>query len=340
MKVTAKQVAERAGVSPATVSLVLRGRPGVGADVRARVLALADEMGLPRKAAPAPSAGGTLQFIIYKRHGKVIADTPFFDQLTQGVVNEAASLGYRLTISYFYGSQPVDEQLRALRSQHSAGVILLATEMHTADMAPFAVLDCPLVLLDNYFPALPYDSVVIDNLYGAWRAVRYLIDQGHTRIGYLHSSVEIRNFRERSSGYLSAIHALPEEAAHDAARRIIRVRPDTEGAAEDMAAYLRTDPLLPTAFFADNDRIAAGCCRALQNFGYLIPQNVSVIGFDDSAISEALDPPLTTMQVQKHRLGALAVDRLHTRLCGTPPETLRTALVPEVLPRQSVLNRQ
>lgn len=81
-------------------------------------------------------------------------------------------------------------------------------------------------------------------------------------------------------------------------------------------------------------------CEALLRFGYRIPQDVSVIGFDDSSISTMPTPPLTTMQVQKQRLGALAVDRLHTRLQKNVPETLREALVPEVLVRESVLDRR
>ena len=340
-KVTAKQLAQCAGVSQATVSLVLRGKPGVSEKERMRILKLSDEMGLKRPIGILQNqTNGLLQLILYKRHGKVVGDTLFFERLTQGVTEEAHALGYDLSVRYFYGSQPTDEQIRAIQSEPCEGIILLATEMHTADMAPFEKLKCPIVLLDNYFPSLHYDSVVIDNLYGAWRAVHYLIDCGHTRLGYLHSSVEIRNFRERQSGYLSALHALPEEAARDAARRIVRLTPTEAEARADMEAYLRRDPLLPTAFFSDNDRIAAGACEALLRFGYRIPQDVSVIGFDDSSISTALTPPLTTMQVQKQRLGALAVDRLHTRLQKNVPETLREALVPEVLVRESVLDRR
>lgn len=338
MRITAKQLAEKAGVSQATVSLVLRGKPGVSDAVRAQILQLAREMGMQVQER-IPESNKNIQLVIYKRHGKVMADTPFFEQLTKGVVDEAHALGYHLSISYFYGNHPAQEQLRSIQSQNSAGVILLATEMHTVDMDPFRALKLPLVILDNSFPALEYDAVAIDNTLGAWKAVQYLIECGHTRIGYLHSSVEIRNFRERQSGYLSACRTLPGEAATDSARRIIKVNPSTEGAAEDMAKYLDSEPLLPTAFFADNDRIAAGCCRTLLKYGYRIPENVSIIGFDDSTISEILAPPLTTMQVQKQRMGALAVERLNTLLRTMPPERVRIAIAPEVLVRDSVLVR-
>lgn len=339
MKITAKQIAEQTGVSPATVSLVMHGKPGVSDEVRRRVLEAARAAGYRTDAAQAPATGKILQLVIYKRHGRVIADESFFNVLIEGIMARASALGYHLSVGYFYGSQPAKEQIRSIQSLKCAGVILLATEMHTADMAPFAELTCPVVVLDNFFPALQYDCVTINNLNGAWRAVKYLIDCGHTRIGYMHSKVDIRNFRERSSGYLSACRLLEEEAARDAARRILHVGPSAEEAAEDMEAYLASEPLLPTAFFADNDRIAAGCCKALQKNGVLIPQEVSVIGFDDSSICEFMSPALTTMRVQKQRMGVLAVERLHARLCGNPPESVRIMLMPEVTVRQSVLDR-
>lgn len=339
MRVTAKQLAERAGVSQATVSLVLRGKPGVSEKVRRQILALAKEMGLEQHPCAPAASGGELQLIIYKRHGKVMADTPFFEQLTQGVANEAAALGYHLSIRYFYGNQSIREQIRSLQSHNCNGVVLLATEMHTEDVLPFSALGIPLVILDNSFPSLNYDAISIDNALGAWRAVHYLIECGHTRIGYLHSSVEIRNFRERYSGYLSACRSLPEDANTDSAHRIIPVSPSSEGAAEDMAKYLDSDQLLPTAFFADNDRIAAGCCSTLLKYGYRIPDNISIIGFDDSSVSEVLNPPLTTMRVQKQRMGALAVERLNVLIQQAPPERIHIAIAPEILVRQSVLIR-
>lgn len=339
MKITAKQIALQAGVSPATVSLVMHGKPGVSENVRRRVLEIARAAGYQLDPLRPPATSGILQLVIYKRHGRVIADEPFFNVLIEGIMAQASAMGYHLSVSYFYGSQPAQEQIHSIQSLKCAGVILLATEMHTADMAPFAALTCPLVVVDNFFPELKYDYITINNLNGAWLAVKYLIDLGHTRIGYLHSKVDIRNFRERHSGYLSACHLLEEEAARDAARRILRVGPSLEEAAADMEEYLATEPLLPTAFFADNDRIAAGCCKALQANGYLIPQEVSIIGFDDSSISEYMNPPLTTMRVQKQRMGTLAVERLHTHLCTAPPEHLRIMLTPEVTVRQSVLDR-
>jgi len=337
MAVTAKDVARRLGVSPAAVSLALRGRPGVSEETRERILETARQMGYPLEGRALDKAG-IIQMVIYKRHGKVFSDTPFFEQLTEGVAEQARALGYHLSVSYFYGSQNHQEQLRSIRSLQSAGIILLATEMRSVDMQLFFGLDIPIVVLDNFITSENYDLVGIDNRYGAWNAVRYLIRCGHTRLGYLHSSVDIRNFSRRYDGYLMGCRGLPEATAKDSSRRVVRVGTTPEAAAADMRAYLATDPILPTAFFADNDSIAAGCCRAIQESGLRIPQDVSVIGFDDSTVCQMTDPPLTTMGVHKERMGALAVNRLHERLLQDMPETVRILVQPSIVVRGTVLD--
>lgn len=340
MAASAKDIARELGLSPAAVSLALRGRPGVSENTRALVLEKAAELGyVPGdRGHPHPDKRGMIQLVIYKRHGKVFSDTPFFEQLTEGVAEKAAELGYHLSISYFYGSQNHQEQLRSLRSLKSDGIILLATEMHSADARLFSGMDVPLVVLDNFFPAESYDMVGIDNRYGVVDAIRYLISCGHTRIGYLHSSVEIRNFLRRQDGYNMGCRLLPEPMARDAGRRVVRVGVLPEIAAADMQAYLATDPVLPTAFFADNDSIAAGCCRAIQEYGLRIPEDISVIGFDDSSICRITDPPLTTMGVQKERMGALAVTRLHERMQTNMPEIARILVRPRIVIRGTVLD--
>lgn len=339
MKVTAKEIAQQLGLSQAAVSLALRGRPGVSEATRRQVLAKAQKLGFapPEHAQEDPS--NMIQLVIFKRHGKVVADTPFFQQLTEGVAERAQELGYHLSVTFFYASQDAAEQLHSLRTLKSVGIVLLATEMRSHDMELFAGIDLPIVLLDNYFTSVRYDSVGIDNRYGAWNAVRYLIECGHIQLGYLHSSVEIRNFAERYDGYLYGCRSLPEGVAKDSSRRIVRVGSSAETAAKDMRAYLATEPMLPSAFFADNDQIAAGCCRALLEEGIRIPQDISIIGFDDSSICTMMSPQLTTMGVHKKRMGGLAVSRLHERLQYHTPENVRTLIQPSIVVRGTVRNR-
>ena len=149
-RVTSRDVAREAGVSPATVSLVLRNKPGVGAQTRERVLRVAKEMGLERVSGGAHRKTSTLLFIIYKRHGKVVRETPFFEALIKGASDATYRNGYhRLSISYFYEHEHASEQLKALRSIKCAGILLLATEMRAREVSQFERLGVPIVLLDS-----------------------------------------------------------------------------------------------------------------------------------------------------------------------------------------------
>ncbi len=335
-KVTARDVAKAAGVSPATVSLVFRNKPGVGSDTRERVFATARDLGFEYSVPEAPRKTSTLLLVIYKSHGRVLADTSFFESLIKGVSDATYALGYhRLSISYFYAQQDREEQLAAIKSVKCAGIILLATEMRAGDVTQFERLGVPIVLLDNWFPTKHLDSVVIDNTRGAWAAVRYLANIGHREIGYLHSSTEIRNFLERREGYLSAARGIDPDV--NSVHAIVGVGPTLESAYSDMSAYLDNDPYLPTAFYADNDVIAISCMRALQDHGYRVPEDVSILGFDDEVGSATCNPPLTTMSVPKTRMGALAVKRLVEHIHGeTEGEVVRIAVLPEIVQRKSV----
>jgi LacI family transcriptional regulator len=279
----------------------------------------------------------TILLVIYKSHGQVVGETQFFETLTKGISDATYRYGYhRLSISYFYAQEHPSEQLKALASIKCAGIILLATEMHSKDIAQFTRLGVPVVLLDSWFPTKNLDAIVIDNMCGAWEAVRYLHAMGHTDIGYLSSKVGIRNFLERRQGYLAAMADIGQ-SDDPTSHKIVRVGPAAEEACMDMLAYLSTHPKLPTAFFADNDLIAIGCMRALEDNGIRVPDDISIIGFDNVSTSMLTNPPLTTMEVPKESMGALAVRRLIELIKDQAGgETVRISVQPRIVERMSV----
>lgn len=336
MAVTARDVAKKAGVSPATASLVFRGKPGVGKETRERVLACARELGFEYEAPEQVRSTSTLLLVVYKRHGHVVGDTPFFEELIKGVSDATYKLGYhRLSVSYFYANENKNEQLKALRSVKCAGIILLATEALATDIAPFERLGVPVVLLDSWYPSKNLDSIVIDNTRAAFEAVRYLSRAGHKRIGYLHAGVSIRNFLERQAGFVSAIREFAPESAQ--APHIVRVGSSIDTAYDDMCAYLDTNPELCSAYFADNDLVAVGCMKALQERGVRMPEDVSIIGFDDTPYCEMVTPRLTTMVVPKQAMGDLAIKRLIALIRHeTLGESIRIAVLPTIIERDSV----
>ncbi|MFT4007216.1 MAG: substrate-binding domain-containing protein, partial [Lacrimispora sp.] len=177
------------------------------------------------------------------------------------------------------------------------------------------------------------DSVLINNVQGAYRATNYLIEKGMTEVGYLRSSYPIGNFAERADGYYKALrhHHLPTSHpfVHD-------LTPSMEGAYLDMIHILREKPVMAQAYFADNDLIAAGAMRALKEFGFRIPEDISIIGFDDMPICDFLDPPLTTMEVPKKRLGELAMKQLVQKISKEPKLTVKIEVSVKLHERKSV----
>lgn len=336
MAVTARDVAREAKVSPATVSLVFRGKPGVGRETRERVLECARKLGFEYEAPQERRSTSTILLVVYKRHGRVVGDTPFFEELIKGVSDATYRHGYhRLSVSYFYATESKSEQMKAIRSVKCAGIILLATEALAGDIAPFEHLGVPIVLLDSWFPSKRLDSIVIDNSRAAYEAVLYLAKAGHRSIGYLHAGVNIRNFLERQSGFVSAMHEVAPEGMEKT--HVVRVGSTVQSAYDDMCVYLDTNPTLCTAYFADNDIVAVGCMKALADHGVKMPDDVSIIGFDDTTYCDLVTPRLSTMVVPKAAMGELAVKRLIELIQGeTQGEIIRTAVLPTVVERDSV----
>ena len=173
----------------------------------------------------------------------------------------------------------------------------------------------------------------MNNVQGAYLATDYLITQGHTKIGYLHSSIATSNFSERADGYYKALRHYHIPTSHP---YVFSVRPTTDGALEDMTACLAEKPALPTCFFADNDIIAAACMRALMEHGFRIPEDISVVGFDNIPVCELMSPPLTTMNVPKHYLGSMAVERLMDRKKHSYEHCAKLELSTSLIIRESV----
>ena len=308
MSISAKEIAGKLGLSAATVSMVLNNTGGISEKTRSRVLETARSCGYDFSRKNDPEAGkGVIQFVIYKEHGAIVTDTPFFAQIAEGVDIGCKRDGYELQVTYFYGMQSIPEQIQAISERNCRGILLLGTEMKPESFRPFLGLKVPLVVLDTYFEELNCDSVLINNMQGAYLATNYLIGCGMKNVGYLHSSYSIGNFSERADGYYKALRHSGIATDHP---YVHRLAPSMEGAYADMLGILRQHPPVAKGYFADNDLIAAGAMRAFRECGYGIPEDVSIVGFDDMPICEFLEPKLTTMAVPKRVLAELAVERL------------------------------
>lgn len=332
--IKSKDLAEMLGISPATVSMVINDRPGISDATRQMVLDKLKEVGYDFSAKQNKSQKNQMiYFAIYKAHGQVVSDTPFFLQLTEGIESQAKAYGCRLQITYIYDVANIRGDFPLIHSPECKGIIVLATEMDLATAQTFASLGCPIVFLDSYFEDIDADFVVINNEQAARHATRHLIEHGHKDIGYLHSKYHINNFSERKNGYHKALTTagLPIHSSYE-----FKLTPATEDAYRELKELLDQHPDLPTAFFADNDNIAIAAIKAFKESGCRVPEDISITSIDDIPMCEFIDPPLTTMQVPKHQLGYLAVKRLVTNYDRKDHEIVKIEVKTRLIERESV----
>ena len=308
MSITAKELAAILNLSEAAVSMALRNKPGVSTKTRKMVLEAADKHGYDfAKTTKVYKPSKHITFILYKRQGAVVGDTPFFSALSEGIEAACAKVDYKLHILYIYKDDDVQKKIDEIIYSDCAGIVLLGTEMHLEDFRPFSNLRIPLVLLDVYFDSIEHDCVLINNIQGAYVATNYLVSRIKKQPGYLRSSYPIGNFSERADGFYKAVR----HNGMSASKSIVhRLTPSVDGAFADMLQLLEQGEELAAGYFADNDLIAIGAMKAFQKHGICIPEDIALIGFDDLPVAVYLEPSLTTIHVPKKYIGEMAVKRL------------------------------
>ncbi len=307
-KTRIKDIAEKAGVSPSTVSNVLNNRKGASPENAKRILELAAEMNYT---VPAASENKRYIRLVYAlKHGLVVMDTQFFVELTAGIESECRNnhLDLMITKLRMNGSVECHEQIQKICSENCAGIIILATELPTDDIKSFCECSSPLLILDNSAPHLSVNTVAIHNKEAGYQAAKLLIDEGHRHIGYIGSRPTFNNMDERREGFLTC---LAENGLELNPNDELYLTPTIDGAYADMDELLKAGKRsMPTAFFVANDIIASGAMRAMIRNGIKLPDEVSMIGMDDLSFCKLLTPELSSVHVPKNSMGRAAVQRL------------------------------
>ena len=305
-----KEIAKLLNISPTALSLIVNNKPGISETMRNRVLNQLEELGLAnivKKRATLSVAAPNLCFVVYKRHGMILDQHPFFLLLMESIENQARLEGFNILITTLDNRNPITPQIDRLNRMDIQGVIVFATEMEDSDLKNLGTLQHPFIALDNEFTRLDVDTVAINNEMGTFQSIEHLVNLGHKRIGYLQSHVRINSFMERERGYKEALQSFgmsldPED--------IFKIQYTEEGSYQDFKKILARGATLPTALVADVDTIAAGAMRALHEAGFKLPQDVSLVGFDNRPLCKISLPPLTTINVPKYSFGAEAVNAL------------------------------
>lgn len=330
MKVSIRDLSKMTGFSPATISNALNHKKGVNRETAEEIFRVARETGYL-----SANAVTKIKLLIFKKNGQIIDDTPFFQSLIEGFEEECHRLGYEMVISRADQRDPdYGTQVRELLNEQGAAVVVLATEMMDGDLEPYRNAPCPLVILDHWTESMEFNSVLINNADAARMMTEHLLENGHTEVGYLRGAFRIKGFRSRFVGFQTALkkRKVPYKEEYT-----VTLGTSSNGAYQDMLRYLQKKPKLPTAFFADNDMIALGAMKALQEMGVRVPEDVSVVGFDDLPFCEISSPPLTTLRVPNREMGKMAVRRLAEMIEGIAADAvIKTQVCPRIVYRSTV----
>lgn len=316
-----KDIAIRAGVSVMTVSKALRDEPDISAATKARIRALADEMGYT------PDAfAQALRNRRSRLFGVVISalTNPVYARTVMAIEEQAHELGYQLLFAQTL-SQPEREHkvIRQMLSRRVDG--LFVTPVYRLDpVAPIyeelRKRGTPVVLLGHKAPfCQAFVNVETDDLAASYAATRHLLELGHRRIAFLAGPPAVPAAQERLEGYRRALR----EADVELDDRLVFAAGSTIEEGEKAALQLLNESPGATAVQAVNDLVAIGAANVLLQQGLRIPQDLSLVGFGNVLISEHFRVPLTTVRQPKFRLGAAAMDSMMRVLRGEHPNTKR-----------------
>jgi LacI family transcriptional regulator len=304
-------VAEAAGVSTATASRALGGYGAVSPEARERVTAAAASLGYRRNSLARSMITGTTHTI-----GLVVADieNPFFARAARGIADIAHRAGYEVLLVNS-DEDPLVERaaVRTLIEKRVDGLIIAPASVDgTHHVGELLARHTPVVLIDRIVSGIDTDAVVVDNEEAARHAIEHLTSLGHRRIALLTSQGLIHTNQARLAGYLHGLEAagIPADGA------LIRMAPYTrEGAiAETVAVLELPDP--PTAIFTTDNLMSLGAVTGTQHVGLLVPDQVSIVGFDDLEWTTIIRPALTVVAQPVYELGATAATRLIERIHG------------------------
>jgi len=304
-----QDVAELASVSIGTASQALNNRPNVASETRTRVIDAARTLGYPIKT-PAASVKTDLRVVgmlMSHSFGYPRTVNPFYSHIQAGIEREC----HRQNISLMYANIEVDSSDRPLAwppmlsEKRIDGLLLVGTFIKDTIGILKRRSDMPIVLINAYAPNLPYDNIVIDNDMGTRRAIEYLIQLGHRRIGLVGTNLESPpSLGERRACFRSLMqrHGLSEAYIEDSELT-------QDSGCESLKRLLERAPDV-TAVFAAADIVAIGALNAARDLGVEVPSELSIIGFDNIDLASIVTPALTTVHVHKTWMGSLGVRQL------------------------------
>lgn len=324
--VTLEQVAEHAGVSPSTVSRILNGTAVVSPTKKAAVEAAIRELGFrPNPVARGLAGGRTMSIGVVTQ----IISSPFYGEALLGIEQELEEAGYvPLIVSGHWRDVDERKAIQTLLARRVDGLIVFAGRLAATDLLQEAG-GLPLVVMGRHVQGPQAFSFSFDNRRGARLATEHLLAQGHRRIAFVMGNPVHDDAADRYQGYLDALAAAdlqPDPA-------LVTEGDYTEGGGQLAITHLLARGLAFSAVFSCNDQMAIGAAHALRRHGLRVPDDVSLVGFDDVIGARYAMPPLTTVRQSMLDMGHQAAKAVLDQLGGRIPQVQLPA--PELVVRES-----
>jgi LacI family transcriptional regulator len=338
-RIKLSDIAQVSGVSLAAVSLALSEKPGISKETRSRVIEVARTLGYRFKNSvtnsPAKSIK-TLGLLVKAAENDEPHANHFYSHIIAGIELTCRQNG----ISLMFANLPVNAENYPLETPPLLdkgdvdGIILAGAHVDANLSQAIDARGLPVVLVDSYCDTKVYNSVLSDNIQGAYQATEFLIKKGHRNIGFVGPNEHAYpSFQERRLGYNRAI------ADYQIANLYYVDCPASRNeVTSSIKKWIKENPQI-TAIFAVNDDTAIALMYGLIEAGYRIPQDISIIGFDDIYLAESVVPSLTTMRLDKRSMGRLAVQLLITHVSQPNDGVVTSIFRPILVERNSVIQR-
>lgn len=340
MKPTMKAIADIHGVSINAVSLALNNKPGVSEEMRLKILRTADELGyLDEKDKFLRTYEKTnLCVMMQKRYSK---DMNFYGIILYAVVEEAKRNGYDVSMNFFDDDEM--EVPKMILERRGSGIIVIG-KISDRNIDTLQKYKIPMVLADHTSLIKNIDSVLTDNRLGGFIVVKYLLQKGFKKIGFFGELSYSLSIKERYWGYQEALKALgPGELKNHLGEYVDKysIFEGIEWAVlnnnnRQIVELVKSREHLPEVFVCSNDKAALALMMALQILGYKIPEDISIVGFDNIDMCEKIRPKLTTVNVNKEIMGRRVVQRLIYRLNHMDALSENTVIGVNLVERETV----
>ena len=329
MPITMNEIAEKLGVSIATVSRALSGRvDSASEETRRTVLEMAEKYGYQKR----KTIGKSVAFIIDQELFNISGQ--FYTQIISGVEEELVKEKHYFHLTIVERDR-FDLSKINLNFKDLVGVILVGV-YHDDFVLKLKDIGVPMMLVDYFIPTEDLPAVLIDNADGIMKACKYLAEGGHTRVAYISGDDEETSTQERLYGYIRAVDLFGFDKDKSLVIKSGAGRIDSAFKAMEMILDTNSHP---TAVVAYNDIIAIGAMEAIKQRGLSVPKDISIIGFDDIGLASEVLPPLTTMHVPKRTLGTVAVRKLFNLIKDKDNPVTKILLPTRLVIRKSTAKR-